>query len=97
LSIAAAEVGSHDTVDQNWRAHATCAQMDPDLFFAAGAIEHKVAKRICRSCPVRRECLAYAMEAPVDHGIWGGLTERERRRFRRRAGSDWRESFAQGA
>lgn len=97
LSIAAAEVGSYDTVDQNWRAHATCAQMDPELFFAAGAIEHKVAKRVCRSCPVRSECLAYAMEAPVDHGIWGGLTERERRRFRRRSGSDWREGLAQGA
>ena len=49
LSIAAAEVGPYDTVDQNWRAHATCAQMDPELFFAAGALEHKVAKRICRS------------------------------------------------
>jgi WhiB family redox-sensing transcriptional regulator len=78
--------------DQDWRAHALCAQIDPDLFFAPGALEHKLAKRVCRECPVQRECLVYAMETPVDHGIWGGLTERERRGFRRRAGAlDWRQ------
>ncbi len=89
--LEAADAGALDTVDQNWRAHASCAGMDPDLFFAAGAIEHKLAKRICRGCPVRRQCLSYAMDAPIDHGVWGGLTERERRRYRRRAaGGDWR-------
>lgn len=78
-------------LDQNWRALGSCAGTDPDLWFAVGAREHKDAKRICRGCPVRRECLAYAMDAPVDHGVWGGLTERERRRYRRQAGaSGWR-------
>jgi WhiB family redox-sensing transcriptional regulator len=77
-------------VDQDWRANASCARFDPDLFFAPGALEHKMAKRVCRECPVRRQCLDYAMEAPVDHGVWGGLTERERRRARRRAGTNWR-------
>lgn len=78
-------------VDQDWRADGLCAQTDADLFFAVGALEHKQAKRICRSCPVRTECLSYAMDSPVDHGIWGGLTERERRRWRRKAGSaGWR-------
>lgn len=72
-------------LDQDWRAFALCARFDPNLWFAPGAIEHKEAKRICRDCPVRRDCLAYAMETPVDHGIWGGMTERERRRQRRRA------------
>jgi WhiB family redox-sensing transcriptional regulator len=77
--------------DQNWRAHALCAKVDPELFFAAGALEHKVAKRICRTCPVQKECLVFAMDTPMDHGIWGGLTERERRSYRRRAaGGDWR-------
>lgn len=77
--------------DQDWRAVGLCAGSDPDLFFAVGALEHKQAKRICRSCPVRRECLSYAMDSPVDHGIWGGLTERERRRWRRKAGpAGWR-------
>ena len=78
-------------VDEDWRSQGLCAGMDPDLFFSPGALEHKMAKEICRRCPVRRECLAYAMDAPVDHGVWGGLTERERRRYRRRAGAQgWR-------
>jgi WhiB family redox-sensing transcriptional regulator len=88
-------VGRVDTSIQDWRAYAACAGSDPDLFFAAGALEHKLAKRVCRTCPVRAECLAYAMDEPVDHGVWGGLTERERRRFRRQAGSgDWRALIA---
>lgn len=70
-------------LDQDWRSQAVCAQSDPDLWFSPGAVEHREAKKICRECPVRRQCLAYAMEAPVDHGVWGGLTERERRRRRR--------------
>ena len=70
--------------DLEWRAEANCSGIDPDLWFAPGALEHKEAKRICRGCPVRRECLNYALETPVDHGVWGGMTERERRSFRRR-------------
>jgi len=70
--------------DLEWRAEANCSGFDPDLWFAPGALEHKEAKRICRACPVRRECLSYALETPVDHGVWGGMTERERRSFRRR-------------
>ena len=69
----------------------SCASMDPDLFFSVGATEHKIAKKVCRNCPVRGECLTYAMDAPIDHGIWGGMTERERRRYRRQAGTaGWR-------
>ena len=70
-------------LDQDWRAGALCAETDPDLWFSPGALEHKEAKRICRDCPVRRECLDYAMLGSIDHGVWGGLTERERRRVRR--------------
>ncbi len=82
-------------IDQDWRALGACSGKDPDLWFAVGALEHKAAKRICRDCPVRTQCLAYAMDAPVDHGIWGGLTERERRRWRRRAGVvGWRDYAA---
>ncbi len=69
--------------DQDWRSQAICAKTDPDLWFSPGAVEHREAKRICRDCPVRSQCLSYAIEAPVDHGVWGGLTERERRRQRR--------------
>ena len=77
--------------DQDWRAEGLCGKTNPDLFFAVGAVEHKQAKRICRECPVREQCLSYAMDSPIDHGIWGGLTERERRRWRRKAGDEgWR-------
>jgi WhiB family redox-sensing transcriptional regulator len=72
--------------DQDWRAGALCASIDPDIFFAVGAREHREAKSICKQCPVRTQCLVHALEAPIDHGIWGGMTERERRRFRRQAG-----------
>lgn len=85
----------HPVTDQDWRAQGRCAGEDPNLWFAVGALEHKMAKRLCRGCPVRYDCLAYAMEHPVDHGIWGGLTERERRRLRRRAGeAGWRSLLA---
>jgi WhiB family redox-sensing transcriptional regulator len=78
-------------LDQDWRADGLCGQADPNLFFSVGAVEHKKAKGICRSCPVRSQCLSYAMDRQVDHGIWGGLTERERRRWRRDAGpAGWR-------
>jgi WhiB family redox-sensing transcriptional regulator len=87
LALPAAEL----VKDQDWRALARCAEIDPDLWFAVGAREHKLAKKVCRACPVRTECLEYAMDVPVDHGIWGGMTERERRRYRRLAGSaGWR-------
>lgn len=83
--------------DQDWRASGRCASTDPDLFFAVGAKEHREAKTICRGCPVRAQCLSYAMEAPIDHGIWGGLTERERRRHRRLApNGEWRRALALG-
>ena len=74
-------------LDQNWRAEGLCAAKDPDIWFSVGAVEHKYAKTICRQCPVQAECLRYAMEAPVEHGIWGGMTERERRRARRKRDS----------
>ena len=84
-------------LDQDWRAEGLCAQINPDLFFAVGAVEHKQAKRICRACPVREQCLSYAMDSPIDHGIWGGLTERERRRWRRKAGTEgWRSLLLAG-
>jgi WhiB family transcriptional regulator, redox-sensing transcriptional regulator len=77
--------------DQDWRALAHCSSIDPELFFSVGARESKQAKQICKGCPVRMDCLNYAMELPVSHGTWGGLTERERRRTRRTAGTaGWR-------
>lgn len=67
-----------------WMVDALCAQTDPDLFFPDDDWQTaRAAKRVCASCPVRADCLDYAVRNVVPHGVWGGLSERERRRLRR--------------
>ena len=75
-----------------WRALAGCRTTDPDLFFPVSVSGRSLAqvteaKAICAACPVRPECLAFAFETSQVHGIWGGLTEEERRQALRRAGN----------
>jgi hypothetical protein len=67
-----------------WRGEALCAQTDPELFFPEKGGSPAPAKRVCRVCPVRLPCLAFALAGDERHGVWGGLSERERRRVRRR-------------
>src|SRR5687767_13241908 len=67
----------------DWPSLAACRNGDPDALFVQGA-EQNVAKRICRSCPVRMECLADALDNRIEFGVWGGMTERERRALLRR-------------
>jgi WhiB family redox-sensing transcriptional regulator len=67
----------------DWPSMAACRNGDPDALFVQGA-EQNVAKRICRSCPVRYECLADALDNRIEFGVWGGMTERERRALLRR-------------
>ncbi|WP_344753531.1 WhiB family transcriptional regulator [Leifsonella bigeumensis] len=64
---------------------ALCAQTDPDAFFPDKGGSTRNAKSICVSCEVRAQCLAYALEHGERFGIWGGLSERERRTLRRDA------------
>lgn len=66
---------------------AVCGQVDPDLFFPEGGASTKLPKDICMVCPVRVACLAWALEHDVRHGVWGGLSDRERQRVRRRGAS----------
>lgn len=68
-----------------WMDMAVCAQVDPELFFPPHRANHLgvLAKRICARCPVRAECLRYALTDPELDGIWGGTTPRERQRLRR--------------
>ena len=68
-----------------WQEDALCAQTDPEAFFPEKGGSTRDAKRICAQCNVRSECLEYALNNDERFGIWGGLSERERRRLRKRA------------
>jgi WhiB family redox-sensing transcriptional regulator len=70
---------------QSWQERALCAETDPEAFFPEKGGSTREAKKICTGCEVRAECLEYALANDERFGIWGGLSERERRRLRRRA------------
>ncbi len=65
-----------------WHASALCAQADPEAFFPEQGESTNIAKRICGGCEVREECLAHALGHGERHGVWGGLSETERRELR---------------
>ena len=71
--------------EMEWQERALCAQTDPEAFFPEKGGSTREAKRVCLSCEVRVECLEYALENDERFGIWGGLSERERRRVKKRA------------
>ena len=73
------------TDEDQWQERALCAQTDPEAFFPEKGGSTREAKRICSGCDVRAECLEYALAHDERFGIWGGLSERERRRLRRAA------------
>ena len=64
-----------------WRNRAACRGVDPDVFYPVSDEETEVAKAICAQCPVREACLEYALANRERDGVWGGATERERRRM----------------
>jgi WhiB family redox-sensing transcriptional regulator len=68
-----------------WQSDSLCAQTDPEAFFPEKGGSTREAKKICGSCEVRDRCLEYALENDERFGIWGGLSERERRKLRKRA------------
>src|SRR5215510_11699320 len=76
----------------DWTARAACKGTDPDELFVQGAAQNR-AKLICRGCPVRTECLADALDNGIEFGVWGGMTERERRALLRRRPdvTSWRD------
>ncbi len=67
-----------------WQERALCAQTDPEAFFPEKGGSTREAKKVCTGCDVKAECLEYALENDERFGIWGGLSERERRRLKRR-------------
>ena len=73
----------------DWRHRGACVGEDPELFFPTGTsgpalLQIEEAKQVCRSCDVRERCLGWALEAGQDHGVWGGMSEDERRALKRR-------------
>ena len=70
---------------QSWQEQALCAETDPEAFFPEKGGSTREAKKICTGCEVKAQCLEYALANDERFGIWGGLSERERRRLRRRA------------
>jgi WhiB family redox-sensing transcriptional regulator len=86
----------HDTVDDieentamDWRHRALCRDEDPELFFPIGTtgpalVQIEQAKGVCRRCPVVESCLDWALHSGQDSGVWGGLSEDERRALKRR-------------
>lgn len=83
--------------DQTWAARALCASAEPDALFVQGAAQRQARSR-CFSCEVRLECLADALNSETAFGVWGGLTERERRAMLRRYPHvrDWNEWLFKG-
>jgi WhiB family redox-sensing transcriptional regulator len=77
--------GADDEGPLAWQADALCAQTDPEAFFPEKGGSTRDAKKICASCPVRAQCLEYALKNDERFGIWGGLSERERRKLRKQA------------
>jgi WhiB family redox-sensing transcriptional regulator len=77
------------SADYSWRVDAVCKDTDPELFFPVGTTGQALlqidrAKQVCCECPVKIECLDFAIETNQDSGIWGGTSEDERRDIRRR-------------
>ncbi len=71
------------TDERPWAAFATCRDRDPDTFFPATSDGEREAVRVCSGCPVQIDCLEFALEAKIRFGVWGGMTEKQRRSLQR--------------
>jgi WhiB family redox-sensing transcriptional regulator len=70
--------------DLAWQDRALCAEVDPELWFPEKGGSTREAKRVCRSCEVRAECLEYALSSSIRHGVYGGKSDRERQHLERK-------------
>lgn len=71
-------------METEWMAKGKCREVPPATFFPSDGVGVEVARRICATCPMQAPCLEYALRNKIDHGVWGGASERERRRIARR-------------
>jgi len=76
-------------METQWMQRGLCREIPPAVFFPSDGVGVEAARRICANCPVKEPCLEYALAFRIDHGVWGGCSERERRRIlkRRRVGA----------
>ncbi|MGQ0805962.1 MAG: WhiB family transcriptional regulator [Actinomycetota bacterium] len=72
-----------DHQEHKWMLRALCRERAPEVFFPSDGVGVERARKICGECPVKDECLEYALTYRIDHGVWGGASERERRRILR--------------
>lgn len=70
-------------LDTSWMVQGRCRELPPEVFFPSDGVGVEVARRYCAECPVKAPCLEYALENHIEHGVWGGCSERERRRIAR--------------
>jgi WhiB family redox-sensing transcriptional regulator len=70
-------------MDTDWMSEGNCSAVPPSTFFPSDGVGVDAARKICLDCPVKRQCLEYALANRIDHGVWGGTSERERRRILR--------------
>lgn len=86
--------GMNAKFDEEWTLRAACAKRSPDDLFVQGAAQRQ-AREVCFDCPVRLECLVDALDNRIQYGVWGGMTERERRALLRRAPlvESWRSTL----
>lgn len=73
-----------DDAATEWTGRARCRGLDPEQFFVRSLEQARGAIKVCQRCPVRQECLDYAVAEGIEVGVWGGLTERQRRAYARR-------------
>lgn len=88
LAGMASEHASRAATDLDWQDDALCAQSDPEVFFPEKGGSTREAKTICARCVASDDCLQYALDNDERFGVWGGLSERERRRLHRGLDSD---------
>jgi WhiB family redox-sensing transcriptional regulator len=88
LMVVMPDVGADVWADEgelSWQERSLCAQTDPEAFFPEKGGSTREAKKVCVGCEVRQQCLEYALANDERFGIWGGLSERERRKLKKRA------------
>ncbi len=73
-----------DDTTATWMGQGACRAYPPNTFFPSDGVGVDRARKICAACPVTSECLEYALTNHIDHGVWGGCSERERRRINKR-------------